>query len=222
MDYSTGAATAEVRGNSPTPDQGTTCTLVLQTDLSQADFATSGLFAANTAATPSKVWQITVGQQPQNIPDDDLAFPKTNNNTIQVQINFNMAGRTFVDATNLAGPLLLGGGGALMNSALRLTIIVSRDKKKVGNSANLGSPFAMGNGPSCTVFDGVVAASTLNAMNPTSVLFPIGIPSLFSNAGSGKKDSYEILVSVTACVSDVSAGFIFFTQSHDPEMDISM
>ena len=168
-----------------------------------------------------KSGKITVNRAPRNIPDNDLAFPKTNHNTIKVQVNFNMAGRTFVDAPDLAGPVL-NGSGMLANSALRFTMIVAKDKKKDGNSANVGSPFPMGNGQSCTVFDGVTAASTLNAMSSPSVILDLGKPSLFSNAGTGKNDDYKILVSITACVSNGTSPNIFFTQSHDPEMEIGM
>jgi hypothetical protein len=44
-------------------------------------------------------------------------------------------------------------------------------------------------------------------------------PSLFSNVAPGKKDSYDVLVAITACVSDGAAGAIVFTQSHDPEIE---
>lgn len=217
-----GSATASASTSPSTyvPDAGTPCTLCLYCDLSQS--SAQGLFASNSTANPSKVWKITVNNQSTIIKDDDLVLPKNGNNLVQVQVTFNLNGGTFTDM-GMAGPTL-DLSELLTSAALRLTIIVARNRRNKGSTSTFASPFAMGqnNNLACTVFDGVVPAATLNNANAPSVLLPIGTPALNSGSPAGNRDSYLMLVAVTGNVTTAAQTNLFFTDSHDPEMEIGM
>lgn len=215
-----GSATASAteRPSTYVPDAGTSCTFCLFCDLSQNP--AQGLFASNSTANPSKVWKITVNGQPTFIKDDDLVLPKNGNNLVQVQVTFNLRGGTFTDM-GMAGPTL-DLSELLTSAALRLTMIVARNRRHKGSTATFASPFAMGSNLACTIFDGVVPAATLNSSNSPSVLFPIGIPALNSGSPPGNRDSYMMLVAVTGNVTTSTQTNLFFTDSHDPEMEIGM
>ena len=214
-----GSATASASDKPSTyvPDKDTPCTLCLFCDLSQN--AAPGLFASNSTANPSKVWKITANSQSTIIKDDDLVLPKNGNNQVQVQITFNLNGGTFTDI-QMPGPAL-DLSGPLVMSAMRLTIIVARNRRNKGSTSTFASPFALPNSFACSIFDGVVPAASLSGNTP-SYLFPLGVPALNSGSPPGNRDSYLMLVAVTGNVTTAAQTNLFFTDSHDPEMEIGM
>ena len=217
MDYTATAATT-VQDNPKIPDPGKDCILQLYCDLSQSQDSANGLFADDTTANPSKVWQFVSGGSLQTVSDDQLVVPVTGNNHIKVTISFNMNGWSFADMA-MPGVPLDGSNGN--NRALRLTIVIGRNTKRDGNAAIFASPFKNGvNGSSVAVFDGVVAAASLSGATP-SFTFPLGIPALNSNS-PGKSDNYKMLIAITGNATKTGGGSLFFTDGHDPEMEISM
>ena len=204
-----------------TPDPNTPCTLFLYLDLSTTQGTTNGLFANNTAANPSKVWQIAVQGVTQYVSDGDLTVPLSNNNNIQVMLTFNMNGGSFTDTTGLPGPML-NGSGTLSQSALRVTIQVARNRRKSNSKSIFASPFALLNSNSArAIFDGNVAAASLPGQNPSATA-PMGVPTLNSGSGNGQKDCYIFLVSITANITQANGNGLFITDSHDPEIEIGM
>ena len=218
MDY-TATAAATAPQDTPIPDPGKDCILQLYCDLSQRQDSVNGLFADNTPANPSKVWQFVSGGSLTTVSDDKLLVPVNGGNNVKVTISFNMNGWTFTDIA-MPGVPLDGSNG--INSAFRLTIVIGRNRKKAGgNAAIFASPFKNGNnGSSVAVFDGVVSAATLSGATP-SFTFPLGIPALNSNS-PGKKDGYKMLLAITGNATKSGVAPLFFTDGHDPEMEISM